>query len=456
MSPRNPVSPNLLVPDLLVIEDDPSAAFLMTETLTAIGLRPVHVSTCREAYLALDHREFACVVIDLGLPDGSGHDIHRTIQRGANPPPVVFVTADDQVESAIQVLQAGASEYVIKRPEYLERLRSAVLKIVDRRGGVQSLARAGRKPGRREPAENPLIGNCRQMREVRARIERCRDRDLPVLITGETGTGKELVARAIHDTGPRAREPFVAVNCAAITGSLFESELFGSIRGAFTGATRDRQGLFGAAGRGTILLDEIGELPLDAQAKLLRVLEDRSYRAVGDTREVKSNARVIVATNRNLSEEVERGNFREDLFYRLDVMSIAIPPLRERPMDLPLLVEHFLSIEASDFGQRRVTAAALDQLRVHAWPGNVRELRHAITRTLLWTDAVEIERFEIRSSGKPAEAPHNRRGLGWNEVAEALREHTGRLQPTAAALQVSVRTVQRRMRDLGMNIRDFR
>ncbi|MBW2291629.1 MAG: sigma-54-dependent Fis family transcriptional regulator [Deltaproteobacteria bacterium] len=447
---------NALSPNLLVIEDDPSAAFLMTEALTAIGVRPVHVSTCREAYRALHLREFACVVIDLGLPDGSGHDIQQTILRGVNPPPVVFVTADEQAESAIQVLQAGASEYVIKRPEYLERLRSAVLKIVDRPEEVRSLERIDRESRTREPANKSLVGSCRQMREVRARIERCRDRDVPVLITGETGTGKELVARAIHDTGSRAGEPFVAVNCAAITGSLFESELFGSIRGAFTGATRDRAGLFGAAGRGTILLDEIGELPLDAQAKLLRVLEDRSYRAVGDTREVKSNARVIVATNRNLSEEVEQGSFREDLFYRLDVMSIAIPPLRERPTDLPKLVEHFLRIEAGDFGPRRATAAALDRLRVHAWPGNVRELRHAITRTLLWTDEVEIERFEIRPSGKSPDAPHNRRGLGWNEVAEALREHTGRLQPSAKALQVSVRTLQRRMRDLEMNIRDFR
>lgn len=428
----------------------------MTETLAAIGVRPEHVSTCREAYRALHRKEFACVVIDLGLPDGSGHDIQRAIQRGSNPPPVVFVTADDRAESAIQVLQAGASEYLIKRPEYLEQLRKAVLKIVDFGGEVGSLPNSEDETRTREPAENPLVGRSRQMREVRTRIQRCGGRDVSVLITGETGTGKELVARAIHDTGARAGEPFIAVNCAAITGSLFESELFGSIRGAFTGAIRDRGGLFAAAGRGTIFLDEIGELPLDAQAKLLRVLEDRSYRAVGDTREVKSDARVIVATNRNLLEEVERGTFRQDLFYRLDVMSIAIPPLRERPADLPPLVEHFLSAEARVFGQRRATAPALDQLRVHSWPGNVRELRHAITRTLLWTDAIEIECFEIRSGGKPPDVPHNRRGLGWNEVAEALREHTGRLRPSSEALQVSVRTLQRRMRDLGMNVRDFR
>lgn len=428
----------------------------MTETLTAIGVRPEHVSTCREAYRALQRKEFACVVIDLGLPDGSGHDIQRTIQRGSNPPPIVFVTADDRAESAIQVLQAGASEYLIKRPEYLEQLRKAVLKIVDFGREVGSRPRSEDENRTREPAENPLVGRSRQMREVRTRIQRCSGRDVSVLITGETGTGKELVARAIHDTGARAGEPFIAINCAAISGSLFESELFGSIRGAFTGAIRDRGGLFAAAGRGTIFLDEIGELPLDAQAKLLRVLEDRSYRAVGDTREVKSDARVIVATNRDLLEEVERGTFRQDLFYRLDVMSIAIPPLREHPADLPLLVEHFLSADARDFGQRRATAPALDQLRVHSWPGNVRELHHVITRTLLWTDEIEIERFEIRSRGQSPDLPHNRRGLGWNEVAEALREHTGRLRPSSEALQVSVRTLQRRMRDLGMNVRDFR
>ena len=241
---------NAVPPNLLVVEDDPCAAILMIETLSAIGVRPEHVSTCREAYRALHRREYACVVIDLGLPDGSGREIQQAIQRGTDPPPIVFVTADDRVENAIAVLQAGALEYVIKRPEYLEQLQSAVLKIVDRREEIRSRAEVRAEPRPRDSSRDLIIGESRAMREVRARIKRCSDCDVPVLITGETGTGKELVARAIHDTGPRSDEPFVAINCAAITGSLFESELFGSIRGAFTGAVRDRRGLFGAAGNG--------------------------------------------------------------------------------------------------------------------------------------------------------------------------------------------------------------
>ena len=457
MSASNAVSPSLLI-----VEDDPSAAILITHALAAIGVQPEIVSTCRDAYRALRRREFACVVIDLGLPDGSGHEIHETIARNGNPPPVIFVSANDQAESAVRVLQAGAVAYVVKRPEYLKQLRNAVVKLVSTGTDEQGLARPRVEPGDEEAAQYALLGGSRQIREVRSRIRRCAKSDATVLITGETGTGKELVARAIHAAGSStaagssADAPFIAVNCAAITGSLFESELFGSTRGAFTGATCDREGLFAAAGRGTIFLDEIGELPLDAQAKLLRVLEDKSYRRVGDTREIRSHARVVIATNRDLQEEVEAGTFRRDLYYRLDVMGIDVPPLREHLGDLPMLVEHFLAAEARDYGRRRVSEPAMDQLRVHSWPGNVRELRHTITRTLLWTDATEIQRFDLRDGGGQKTPSHNRRGLSWTEVAASLREHAGRLQPTAEALEVSVRTLQRRMRELGMKLRDFR
>lgn len=447
---------NVTSPSLLIVEDDPSTAIMITHVLAAIGTRPEIVTTCRDAYRALHRRKFACVVIDLGLPDGSGREIQQRMARNGCSPPVVFVSADDQAESAVQVLQAGAAEYVVKRPEYLEHLRDTVIRLVKLGSGENPASGSPDERERCEADRDSLLGNSRLMRELRSRIARCGGLDGCVLISGETGTGKELVARAIHRAGSGAREPFIAVNCAAISGNLFESELFGSIRGAFTGATRDRGGLFAAAGRGTIFLDEIGELPLDAQAKLLRVLEDQSYRRVGDTREVQSRARVVIATNRELLEEVEVGNFRRDLFYRLDVMNIAVPPLRERMVDLPVLVEHFLATEAQHHGRRRASKAAMEQLRVHSWPGNVRELRHAITRTLSWSDEEEIQRFELRDSGGPPVVVRNRRGLGWTELAAALREHGGRLKPTAQALELSVRTLQRRMRDLGMNTRDFR
>ncbi len=303
-----------------------------------------------------------------------------------------------------------------------------------------------------------LVGESRAMEDVRARVERCARFDLPVLVTGETGTGKELIARGLHSRGARASDPFVAVNCAAIAGTLFESELFGAQRGAYTGAHRDRSGLLAAAGRGTLFLDEIGELSLDAQSKLLRVLDDRSYRPVGDPCEHRTEARVIAATHRDLEREVESGRFRADLLYRLDVARIHAPALRERMMDLPELVDHFLVRAQPEFGVRKASRRALEALALHAWPGNVRELEHTVTRTLMWNDAFEIDAFDVRV---PRDSQRERDGvrrarLCRDEAARVLRNNGGALGPAAEQLGVSIRTLQRRLRELGINARDFR
>lgn len=323
-----------------------------------------------------------------------------------------------------------------------------------------SASAAGALPTREggEPARERLLGDSDAMCEVRERIRRCARFAVPVLVTGETGTGKELVARAIHAAGDRGRAPFVAVNCAAITGTLFESELFGAQRGAYTGAVHDRDGLVAAAGDGTLFLDEIGELSLDAQAKLLRLLDDRSFRPVGESVERAARARVIAATNRDLAAEVERGNFRRDLLYRLDVANIQLPPLRERLLDLPVLVDHFLLRARDRFGQRHASARALEALRLHRWPGNVRELEHVVTRTLLWCDDERIESFDVRSAGETASLHRTATAasLDWDRAARLLQAHRGRLGPAAAELGVSLRTLQRRLRALGMNARDFR
>ena len=455
---------NALSLDLLVVEDDPIAADLIIDSLSRLGARHKHVATCRDAYHTLGRREFSCLVVDLKLPDGTGYDIRDSLLRQGNPPPVVFITADDHAERAIASLNAGVTQVVIKRPAYLEHLNDAVASAVGRLSESEENSGTANAPieflatptESQTPPVAPLIGSSWQMQDVRERILRCANTNVSVVITGETGTGKELVARAIHDASPRAGLPFVAVNCAAISGSLFESELFGSTRGAFTGAVRDRAGLFEAAGQGTLLLDEIGELSLDSQAKLLRVLEDRSYRRVGDTRESRSGARIITATNRDLSMEVEKGTFRSDLYYRLDVMNIHLSALRERLADVPELVAHFLRADSPIGEQRFAAERALESLRVHPWPGNVRELRHVVSRTLAWSDDVEIKFFDLGSKRPSASAIHNRWGLDWNVVAASLRDHGGKLGPTASSLNVSVRTLQRRMHDLGINPREFR
>jgi transcriptional regulator with PAS, ATPase and Fis domain len=291
------------------------------------------------------------------------------------------------------------------------------------------------------------------MQTVRQRVREYGPAQATVLIGGETGTGKELTARALHAASPRAAGPFVAVNCAALPSELVESELFGSTRGAFTGASQTRPGLFDAARGGTLLLDEIGELPLGAQAKLLRVLEAGSYRPLGAIREKRAEARVLAATNRDLARLCASGGFRLDLYYRVAVLRIDLPPLRERRSDIPGLVHRFL--EHAGRPPESVAPEAMARLLAHAWPGNVRELRSAIERTLLCAGAGPIDGFELEQAieAAPSAAPPR---AASDESVRVLLEHRGRLAAAAAALGVSPRTLQRRLRAGGLSARTLR
>jgi len=298
-----------------------------------------------------------------------------------------------------------------------------------------------------------LAGESLAMRGVRRRIEEYGRAAAPVLIGGETGTGKEIAARALHAASPRAAGPFVAVNCAALPPELVESELFGSVRGAFTGAFQTRQGLFDAARGGTLLLDEIGELPRSVQAKLLRVLEAGSFRPLGATRESQAQARILAATNRDLVQLCANGEFRPDLYYRVAVLRIDLPPLRERRADIPRLVEHFIARAGSR--PRAIAPEAMATLLAHAWPGNVRELRSVIERALLRPADEPIARFELEErQGALHAAPQPPAGAA--ESVRVLLEHRGRLGAAAAALGVSPRTLQRRLRAGGVSARSLR
>jgi two-component system NtrC family response regulator len=302
-------------------------------------------------------------------------------------------------------------------------------------------------------AREELTGESRVMQGIRQRIRDYGRADATVLIGGETGTGKELAARALHAASPRAAGPFVAVNCAALPAELVESELFGSLRGAFTGAVQTRPGLLDAARGGTLLLDEIGELPLGVQAKLLRVLEAGGYRPLGAVREKPLEARVLAATNRDLARLCAAGGFRLDLYYRVAVLRIELPPLRERRVDIPGLVQHFIARTGRP--PRRVAPAAMARLLAHAWPGNLRELRSVVERTLLRADQDPIESFELESWSGIANAPATA-SAGSAESVRALVEHRGRLVAAAAALGVSPRTLQRRLRAGGISARALR
>jgi two-component system NtrC family response regulator len=302
-------------------------------------------------------------------------------------------------------------------------------------------------------AREELRGESRAMQIVRQRIRDFGRAEATVLIGGETGTGKELAARALHASSSRAAGPFVAVNCAALPHELVESELFGSIRGAFTGALHTRPGLFDAARGGTLLLDEIGELPRSAQAKLLRVLEAGSFRPLGAVREKQAEARVLAASNRDLAQLCANGEFRLDLYYRLAVLRIDLPPLRERRADIPSLVQHFIA--RAGCPPQAVAPETMARLLAHGWPGNVRELRSVVERTLLRVSDDVIDAFELEESIETTSPPASQQ-LGSAESMRVLLEHRGRLVTAAAALGVSPRTLQRRLRAGGFSARTLR
>jgi DNA-binding NtrC family response regulator len=298
-----------------------------------------------------------------------------------------------------------------------------------------------------------LSGESAAMQAVRRCVADFGRAEAPVLIGGETGTGKELAARALHAASRRAAGPFVAVNCAALPPELVESELFGTLRGAFTGAFHTRPGLFDAARGGTLLLDEIGELPRSVQAKLLRVLEAGCFRPLGATRETQAEARILAATNRDLVQLCASGEFRPDLYYRVAVLRIDLPPLRERRADIPGLVAHF--IERAGSPPRAIAPEAMAQLLAHAWPGNVRELRSVVERALLRADVDPLERFELEDQPARLRREEPPRA-GAAESVRVLLEHHGRLAAAAAALGVSPRTLQRRLRARGLSARTLR
>src|SRR5436309_1970649 len=323
------------------------------------------------------------ILLDLRLPDQSGLEVYQQIRGVDARIPVIFVTLAKGADAAIEATKQGAYDYLFK-PLDLHQLRRVV-------GEALDVARQMREPAvvaeslPDADVEGAIVGSCPAMREVYKAIGRVAAQDVPVLITGESGTGKELVARAIYQHGPRARAPFLALNCAAIPEALLESELFGHEKGAFTGAERRRIGKFEQCHGGTLFLDEVGELPLLAQVKLLRVLQEQCFERVGGTETVRTDARLIAATNADLETLVAAGRFRSDLYFRLNVFTIRLPPLRERGDDLPLLVEYYLKRFARELGRPApvVTPEALAALKAYPWPGNVRELQSVLKQTFL-------------------------------------------------------------------------
>lgn len=386
---------------ILIVDDDRALRRAIATTLTDLGHEAAEAGDGEAALAWLSRHAADAVLLDLRMPGMDGMDVLRRIRAKPSPPPVAVLTAVPTSDNTIEAMRLGAADHLAKPigREGLQALLSRMLPAVDA---------AAPEPGPAGAREGELVGSSAAMREVQKSIGLLADSDATVLLLGETGTGKEVVARAIHRHGRRAKAPFVPVNCAAIPAELLESLLFGHVRGAFTGAVADRAGSFREAQGGTLFLDEIGDMDLAMQAKLLRALQERVVTPVGG-RPMPIDVRVIAATHRDLLQAVRDGKFREDLYYRLGVVPVALPPLRERLADIIPLAEHFLALSADGSPAKRLSADAASRLLAHPWPGNVRELLNAMKRasTLVRRPIISVSdlAFLVTPDSQPGGSP---------------------------------------------------
>lgn len=357
-------------PLALVVDDEPDIRELLELTLARMEIDTVAAEDLSQAHERLGERGYDLCLTDMRLPDGDGIDLVRFIQKSHATTPVAVITAHGNMESAVEALKAGAFDFVSK-PVDLQMLRNLVTTALRLSGG-------------RPRPELTLIGDSNAMQATRATIGKLARSQAPVYISGESGTGKELVARLIHEQGPRADRPFLPVNCGAIPGDLMESEFFGHKKGSFTGAVADKQGLFQAADGGTLFLDEVADLPLHMQVKLLRAIQEKSVRPIGAQHEVPVDVRILCATHRDLGSLVDEGRFRQDLYYRINVIELPVPPLRERPEDVAQLADSILARLAAEARVERpsLSQGARAALKAYAFPGNVRELENMLERAM--------------------------------------------------------------------------
>lgn len=451
----------------LIVDDEPDIRDLLEITLTRMGIETLTAPDLTSARQLLEKNQPQLCLTDMNLPDGNGIDLVHWIQQHAPATPVAVITAYGNMDTAIESLKAGAFDFVSK-PVELPRLRELVNSALR-----LSEAEPDADPDTDEPGL--LLGNSPQIRKLRNQTRKLARSQAPVFISGESGSGKELVARMIHLQGPRREGPFVAVNCGAIPSELMESEFFGHKKGSFTGAVENKDGLFRSANGGTLFLDEVADLPLAMQVKLLRAIQEKAVRPVGDTKEVPVDIRVLSATHKNLPELVQEGNFRQDLFYRINVIELAVPPLRERPDDIPLLANHILGRIAREYecDPATLTPDAIERLKAYDFPGNVRELENILERafTLCDEDRISADDLHLGNGVQPAgsasgsanpgtDAPSvpegeiDLEGFLENIERQAIEKalEATRWNKTAAAkrLGISFRALRYRLKKLGM------
>ncbi len=445
---------------VLIVDDEPSSLELLEVYLSEKGYEISCAVNGRECLRQMDEAVPQVIVLDVRLPDMNGLDVLREIKARKNAPHVIIITAFHDMETTIRAMKFGAFDYIPK-PIDVDDLEAAIKRAVD----LAKTRPGGLRPGpQREFEEWDIIGKTKEMKEIFKTIGILSGNRVTVLIEGETGTGKELVARAIHYHSPCKNEPFIAINCGAIVEALLESELFGHEKGAFTGAISTKKGKFELASNGTILLDEIGEIPMEVQTKLLRFLQQKEFQRVGSERSIHSNARVIAATNRDLAAMVKEGRFREDLFYRLNVASIKVPPLRERSGDIPLIIEYILKKINRDLEKRieQIEKKALAKMIEYSWPGNVRELENILTRAAMYTQGTvildsiitplieEAKMSEVSITGKESTLRNGPVISERDRVLKALEEHHWHYGKACKALGMSRPTLNKKMDQYGI------
>ena len=444
---------------VLIVDDEPGIRQILKGVLEDEGFAVEAVSSGEAALRAFEQRVYSCVLLDVWLPKMDGLETLEKLRTAYPDLSVVMISGHANIETAVRATKLGAFDF-IEKPLSLEKTVLTIRNAIRQR----ELEAANTELRAKLERSYAMIGDSVPMRALRQQITFAAPTTGRVLIYGESGTGKELVARALHAQSLRAARPFVEVNCAAIPEELIESELFGHIKGAFTGATQARRGKFEQADGATLFLDEVGDMSLKTQSKVLRALEEQRFEPVGSDTPISVDVRVIAATNKRLEAEIERGTFRADLFYRLNVVPFEIPPLRERLEDIPLLVEYF-NREFSEANKRRpkeFTPTAIERMQSYAWPGNVRELRNTVERVIIMHSEVRVEADDlpILSGEAPPASSYN--FDSWREAAETyereyiqrkLAECDGNITRTAELMGVDRSNLYRRMKALGINAR---
>ncbi|MBX8473404.1 sigma-54 dependent transcriptional regulator [Pseudomonas cichorii] len=440
---------------ILIVDDEPDIRELLEITLGRMKLDTRSARNVTEAREWLAREAFDMCLTDMRLPDGNGLELVQHIQQAYPQTPVAMITAHGSLDMAIHALKAGAFDFLTK-PVDLSRLRELVSSALRLRPGVQA----------ERSIDSRLLGNSPPMRALRKQIDKLARSQAPIYISGESGSGKELVARLIHEQGPRIDKPFVPVNCGAIPSELMESEFFGHRKGSFTGAHEDKPGLFQAANNGTLFLDEVADLPLAMQVKLLRAIQEKSIRSVGGQQEQVVDVRILCATHKDLNAEVAAGRFRQDLYYRLNVIELRVPPLRERREDIDQLVDSVLQRLAANCGQAsaRLHPQALETLKSYRFPGNVRELENMLERayTLCENDEIHASDLRLAESGTPQEHDgHNLADIDNLEdylesierklILQALEETRWNRTAAAQRLSLSFRSMRYRLKKLGLD-----